>query len=70
MAIFLNSSHNVNYTIMFIFFKIMILFNIILDSFLKYLHFFIIKDTAPYYFIKSLKLFRNLAGLKIMIYYY
>ena len=40
MAISLNGSHNISYAVIFIFFSVIILFNAIPDSLLKYLHFF------------------------------
>ena len=40
MAVSLNGSYNINYAAMPIFFKIIILPNTILDSFLKYLYLF------------------------------
>ena len=48
IAVFLNGLYSVNYAAMLIFFKVMILFNIISDSFLKYLYFFYNKR---YYFL-------------------
>ena len=57
MAVFLNSLYNISYVAMLIFFRVIVLFNIILDSILKYLHFFIIKNITFCRFIKLLKLF-------------
>ena len=71
MSIFLNDLYNINYAAMLIFFKIIILFKIISEFFPKiFISFFITKNTALYYPIKSLKLFRNLTEFKIIIYYY
>ena len=57
LIVFLNDLHNISYAAIFIFFKIIILFNVILDSLLEYLYFFIIKDIAFCRFTKLLKLF-------------
>ena len=70
MIIFLNGLHNISYIFIFIFFKIIVLFNAILDFFGVFAFFFVIRDITPYYFIKLLRLFRSFAGLKIIIYYY
>ena len=59
MAVFLNSSHNINYAAIFIFFRVMVLFNIIPDSLLGYLHFFYNKR---YCFLLSYKIIK--IGLK------
>ena len=55
MAVFLNSSHNINYAAIFIFFRIMVLFDVILNLFLKYLYFFCNKGYCSLLFCKIIK---------------
>ena len=64
MAVSLNSSHNINYVAIFIFFKIIILSNAIPNSFLKYLHFFNNKEYYSLLFYKIIKVALRFCEIK------
>ena len=71
MIVSLDGLYNVSYIIIFIFFKIMVLPNAILDFFFEvFASSFIIRNIAFCRFVKLLRLFRNFAGLRIINYYY
>ena len=64
MAVFLNGLHSINYTAIFIFKKVIILFNIILNFFLKSLHFFYNKKYCFLSFNKIIKIILKFYGIK------
>ena len=64
MAVFLNGSHSVNYAAILIFFRIMVLFNVIPDSFLGYLHFFYNKKYCSLSFYKTIKIISKFYKIK------
>ena len=62
--VFLNGSHNINYIFIFIFFRVMMLSNIISNSFLKYLHFFYNKKYYSLSFYKIIKVILEFCEIK------
>ena len=56
MAVSLNGLYNINYIIISIFLRIIVLFNIILNPFLEYLHFFYNKKYCSLSFCKIIKI--------------